>query len=105
MRSCQRAKAPIIVSLAGNNRGKRLSRDGVRKIVNRYLEQIGLRCARDELKLSNHALRHTFATQVYASTRDLRLVQQALGHQNPQTTARYAHLVEGISAADSIDLG
>ncbi len=103
-RGCQTAKTPIIVSLAGNSRGKRLSRDGVRKVVNRYLEQIGLRCHRDKLKLSNHALRHTFATQVYASTRDLRLVQQALGHQNPQTTARYAHLVEGISAADSIDL-
>ena len=103
-KKCLTAKTPIIVSLAGNSRGQRLSRDGLRRIVNRYLQQIGLRCHHDELKLSNHALRHTFATQVYASTRDLRLVQQALGHQNPQTTAKYAHLVEGIAAADSIDL-
>lgn len=103
-RKCLTAKTPIMVSLSANSRGQRLSRDGLRRIVNGYLEQIGLRCHQDEIKLSNHALRHTFATQVYASTRDLRLVQQALGHQNPQTTARSAHLVEGISAADEIAL-
>ena len=103
-RKCPTAKTPIMISLSGNSRGQRLSRDGARRIVNSYLEQIGLRCHQDEIKLSNHALRHTFATQVYARTRDLRLVQQALGHQNPQTTAKYAHLVEGISAADEIEL-
>ncbi|MGL6344622.1 MAG: tyrosine-type recombinase/integrase [Waterburya sp.] len=98
------SKAPIITSLSGNSFGKRLTRSGLRRIINSYLEQAGLRdCNADGIKLSNHALRHTFATQVYASTKDLRLVQEALGHGNPQTTAKYAHVVDGVSAADCID--
>jgi site-specific recombinase XerD len=97
-------KTPIITSLSGNNLGQRLTRNGLRRIINSYLEQAGLRdCSTDGIKLSNHALRHTFATQVYASTKDLRLVQEALGHANPQTTAKYAHVVDGVSAADCIE--
>jgi integrase len=38
---------------------------------------------------SAHSLRHRFATQAYAATRDLRAVQTLLGHSNPETTARY----------------
>lgn len=37
-----------------------------------------------------HQLRHRFATVLYRSGRDLRAVQEALGHQNPSTTAGYA---------------
>lgn len=38
-----------------------------------------------------HQLRHRFATVAYAGTRDLRAVQDALGHTSPATTAIYAH--------------
>lgn len=38
-----------------------------------------------------HQLRHRFATSAYAGTRDLRAVQDALGHTSPATTALYAH--------------
>jgi site-specific recombinase XerD len=37
-----------------------------------------------------HTLRHRFATQAYASGRDLRAVQELLGHASPTTTIRYA---------------
>lgn len=37
-----------------------------------------------------HQLRHRFATQTYAATRDLLAVQTLLGHSKPETTARYA---------------
>ena len=37
-----------------------------------------------------HALRHWFATSIYRSTTDLRLVQELLGHSSPATTQVYA---------------
>jgi integrase len=36
-----------------------------------------------------HTLRHRFASRAYAATRDIRAVQEMLGHSSPQTTARY----------------
>lgn len=36
-----------------------------------------------------HSLRRRFATQAYRATRDIRAVQQLLGHASPRTTALY----------------
>lgn len=38
---------------------------------------------------SGHTLRHRFASSAYAAERDLRAVQELLGHSKPETTARY----------------
>jgi len=40
-----------------------------------------------------HSLRHTFAIQLYQKTKDLRLVQVALGHRNISNTMIYADYV------------
>ena len=40
-----------------------------------------------------HSLRHTFAIRLYKKTRDLRLVQVALGHRNIMNTMVYADYV------------
>lgn len=40
-----------------------------------------------------HALRHTFAIRLYRKTKDLRLVQVALGHRNITNTMIYADYV------------
>ena len=37
-----------------------------------------------------HQLRHRFGSSLYKETRDLRLVQDLLGHRSPETTAGYA---------------
>lgn len=56
---------------------------------NRAREQLGL------LGLATpHALRHTFATEALRKSKNLRLVQELLGHSNPATTAIYAHVAE-----------
>lgn len=39
--------------------------------------------------LTTHTLRHRCATVAYAGTRDLRAVQELLGHSKPETTAIY----------------
>ena len=40
-----------------------------------------------------HSLRHTFAIRLYKKTRDLRLVQVALGHRNITNTMIYADYI------------
>lgn len=42
---------------------------------------------------SFHCLRHTFAIRLYQKTRDIRLVQVALGHRNITNTMIYADYV------------
>lgn len=57
-----------------------------------------LRRALDE-RHSGHTLRHRFATSAYDATRDLRTVQELLGHASPTTTARYVSIPDGAMRA------
>ena len=51
-------------------------------------------------ELTTHTLRHRCATVAYASTRDLRAVQELLGHAKPETTAIYTAVPdEAVRAA------
>jgi len=45
--------------------------------------------------LTTHTLRHRCATVAYAATRDLRAVQELLGHAKPETTAAYTAVPDG----------
>lgn len=51
--------------------------------VSRHFRQLGI-------DATCHALRHWFATRVYAGTRDIRAVQELLGHASPTTTVGYS---------------
>lgn len=44
--------------------------------------------------VASHDLRMTFGTEMYARTKDLRVVQELLGHSSPATTERYTGISE-----------
>lgn len=45
-------------------------------------------------KATVHTLRHSYATHLLENGVDIRIIQGALGHKNPKTTALYAHLTQ-----------
>ena len=45
-------------------------------------------------RVTPHTLRHTFATDLFRSERNILLVQRALGHSSVTTTQIYTHLTD-----------
>lgn len=67
-----------------NLRGRRLTRQGVWKIVKQHADAAGL-----VGPISPHTLRHSFATHLLDGGADVRVVQELLGHANVTTTQIY----------------
>lgn len=63
---------------------------------------VGRILKRNLVAFVGHTLRHRFATRTYAGTRDLRAVQELLGHSRPETTARYT-LVPDTALRAAVD--
>jgi integrase/recombinase XerD len=55
-------------------------------------------------RYSIHALRHFRGVQVYEQTRDIKLCQRALRHENVKTTEVYVHLVQATQDMAAIDV-
>ena len=49
-----------------------------------------------EKKVTPHSFRHTFASRVYHNTKDIRAVQQLLGHSSISTTMIYTHVDDRV---------
>lgn len=67
-------------------------------VGNRYVQQLITRLAEKaeiEKSVSPHTLRHTFATDLYRSTGNIRQIQKALGHADLSTTMIYTHVADG----------
>lgn len=79
--------APDERALFLGQRGKRLNRRQVNRILEKLAEQADL-----GRHVHPHMLRHSFATHMLESGAGLRDVQELLGHENLSTTQRYTHL-------------
>lgn len=82
---------PLFIAVGNNSRGNRISRRGIRTIVDKYLELASLKHTPGRT-ISAHSLRHTAGTLALRSGADLRQVQDLLGHSDPRTTSIYAHI-------------
>jgi integrase/recombinase XerD len=72
-----------------NAAGKRLSTQGIAKIIAQLREDGGIK-----RHITPHMLRHTVATLLLRNGVDIRIVQEFLGHASIATTQRYVHIVK-----------
>ena len=90
-------EAALFISILG----KRLGIDAIERMVKKYSL-----LAVPTKKITPHKLRSTYATALYRSTGDIRLVADVLGHENVNTTISYYAAMEDEHrkrAASSID--
>ncbi len=95
---------PLFIAVGNRAGGQRLSRRGIRLIVDRYLTQTHLKHTPGRT-ISAHSLRHTAGTLALRSGAELRQVQDLLGHADPRTTCIYAHVADRWENNPALKLG
>lgn len=63
--------------------------NNVRRMVCKYCFKAGI-----NKNISPHTFRHTYASDLLRATKNIRLVQKALGHEDLSTTMIYTHIVD-----------
>lgn len=69
--------------------GRRINPRTIQLFVKKYAKAAGLSRAE---KITPHKLRHTFASMLYRQTKDIKVLQDLLGHEDISTTQIYTHV-------------
>jgi len=85
----ERPRGPYLFPTKSN---RRLDPDVARRVLHRAAEAAGL----NSKQVTPHVLRHSFATHLLDSGEELRVIQVLLGHNNIQSTMRYARVSEKL---------
>jgi len=89
-----KARRPIATALLFTTlHGTPVKDRDLRAMVKRRARKVGI-----PKDVHPHMLRHTFATDLYRVTKDIRLVQKTLGHTDLSTTMIYTHVVDDAVA-------
>lgn len=68
---------------------KQLDGNAVRSMIKNYTSK-----ARIEKNITTHNLRHTYASDLLRDSKNIRIVQKALGHTSISTTQIYTHIID-----------
>lgn len=96
--------SPLFIAVGNRFGGQRLSRRGIRFVVDLYLAASGLKHTEGRT-LSAHSLRHTAGTLGLQSGSSLRQVQDLLGHSDTKTTTLYAHVSDRYANNPALGIG
>ena len=76
--------------------GGHVTRGSLQAAFRRALQKSGVR-----KRAHVHSLRHSYATHLLERGVNLRIIQSALGHRSPKTTALYTHLTREVRSVAS----
>ena len=82
------------VPVALRNVSRAVDRSSLQSAFKRALRVSGVKKAAHV-----HTLRHSYATHLLEDGVNLRIIQAALGHASPKTTAIYTHLTQEVRQA------
>lgn len=95
------AKAPESRYLFPTVNSERIKRTQINLIVREAAEKAGLQevlyvdnQGHERVKVTAHALRHSFAVQSLLNGMDLKTLQELMGHKNLETTEQYLKVIE-----------
>lgn len=81
-------KSPTLAEHEFIGEKRRLSRKGVRDLIQRH----GIKAGIPEDQLHPHAMRHLFGTELLEEDTSMLAIQELMGHVDPKSTAIYAQL-------------
>lgn len=79
---------PKVFVFEGDKSGKQYSTTSMSNVLKNMAKSAGI-----QRNVHLHMLRHSFATHLLEDGKDIRYVQELLGHKSIKTTERYTHIV------------